>query len=118
MCAVNNSDLQTYLVDQFDYTFFPCVQNVTISITSEDVQDIQVYGSVDHDVRYSPEGDRFTVTKMTTGFPSALNISKTGETETKGGLILVHLKPKKEEGLPVIKLGVHLSYSDMEGEEF
>jgi hypothetical protein len=37
MCAVNNSDLQTYLADQFDYTFFPCVQNVTISIVSEDV---------------------------------------------------------------------------------
>jgi hypothetical protein len=52
---------------------------------------------------------------MTTGFPSALNVNKTGETETKGGLILVQLKLKKEEGLPQAKLGVHLTYSDMEG---
>jgi hypothetical protein len=27
-CAIKDSDLQTYLVDRFDFIFFPCVQNV------------------------------------------------------------------------------------------
>jgi hypothetical protein len=32
LCAVEEDDLQTYLVDQFDYTFFPCVQNAVIRV--------------------------------------------------------------------------------------
>ncbi len=72
MCAVQETDLQTYLVDQFDYTFFPCVQNVKITIKSQAIQSIQVFGSVDHDVAYPVEGNTFTVTIMNSGFPSAL----------------------------------------------
>ena len=40
MCAVENEDLQTYLVDQFDYTFFPCVKDTTIKIKSDCIKDI------------------------------------------------------------------------------
>ena len=40
MCAVEEQDLQTYLVDQFDYTFFPCVQDVTIKVESESIEAI------------------------------------------------------------------------------
>lgn len=52
LCAVENSDLQTYLVDQFDYTFFVCVQDVLITVESEDIEGITVFGSVDHNVKY------------------------------------------------------------------
>jgi hypothetical protein len=39
-CAVENSDLQTYLADRFDYNFFPCVQRVEIGIESEMIDSI------------------------------------------------------------------------------
>ena len=94
MCAVENEDLQTYLVDQFDYTFFPCVQETTIKISSDLIEDIEVFGSVDHDVKYPVEGNTFTVTKMKSGFPSALTLNKRGKVEMKGGLIMVKFKPK------------------------
>ena len=47
MCAVDDEDLQTYLVDQFDYTFFPAAQNISIAIQSPSIESIKVYGSVD-----------------------------------------------------------------------
>lgn len=39
-CAVENSDLQTYLADRFDYNFFPCVKKVEIEVESEEVERI------------------------------------------------------------------------------
>lgn len=53
LCAVEDSDLQTYLVDQFDYTFFPCIQDTVITIKSDSIEEIQVFGSVDHDIKYN-----------------------------------------------------------------
>jgi len=79
LCAVENEHLQTYLVDQFDYTFFPCVQDTTITIKSNSIADIQVFGSVDSEVKYAVEGNVFTVTKMKSGFPSALTYNKQGK---------------------------------------
>jgi hypothetical protein len=71
-CAVENQDLQTYLADRFDYNFFPCVQKVEISIESGQVDSIEVFGTVDSDTKYKKEGNKLTVTKMRTGFPSEL----------------------------------------------
>lgn len=53
-----------------------------------------MFGSVDHDVKYEVEGNNFIVTKMNSGFPSALEKNKMGNIETKGGLILVKFDPK------------------------
>lgn len=94
LCAVEESDLQTYLVDQFDFTFFPCVYDVNISVTSANIESIKVYGSVDHDITYLKEGNSFIVTKFSSGFPSALEINKSGAVQTKGGLILVKFIPE------------------------
>ncbi len=115
LCAVENEDLQTYLVDQFDYTFFPCVQDTTITITSQDIDQIEVFGSVDSDVKYATSNHTFTVTKMKSGFPSALTLNKQGQVETKGGLILVKFTSTQKEGLPKISLRIDADYSDMEG---
>ena len=77
MCAVEEKDLQIYLVDQFNYTFFPCVQDITIR--SQSIKGIELFGSVNHDVNYPVEGNSFTVTTMKSGFPSALTHSKKGK---------------------------------------
>lgn len=37
-----------------------------------------MFGSVDYDVVYAVKGNVFTVTKMSTGFPSALTLNKLG----------------------------------------
>jgi hypothetical protein len=60
------------LADRFDYNFFPCVQKVEISIESDQVDSIEVFGTVDSDTKYEKEGSKLTVTKMRTGFPSEL----------------------------------------------
>jgi uncharacterized protein YegL len=118
LCAVENQDLQTYLVDQFDYTFFPCLQDVLITIDSQSISDIEVFGSVDGDVKYPVHGNTFTVTKMKSGFPSALTLNKQGRLEMKGGLILVKFKPKALEGLPKISLKIDVAYQDLRGKQF
>lgn len=51
-CAVKNSDLQTYLADRFDYTFFPCAQDITIKLTSHNINKIEVFGSPDEEKPY------------------------------------------------------------------
>lgn len=76
-----------------------------------------MFGSVDHDVIYPVEGNTFTVTKMKSGFPSALTLNKQGKVETKGGLILVKFKPKIKESLPKIVLKIDADYSDVEGKQ-
>jgi len=73
---------------------------------------------VDHDVKYEKEGNCFTVTKMKSGFPSALTINKQSKPEMKGGLILVKFKPKQVEGLPKISLTIDVTYADLKGDKF
>lgn len=51
-CAVENADLKTYLADRFDYTFFPCAENITIKLISDKITGIKVYGSADEDQTY------------------------------------------------------------------
>lgn len=118
MCAVETEDLHTYLVDKFDYVFFPCVQDKIITIKSESISDIEVFGSVDYDIKYPVEGNTFTVTKSKTSFPSALILNKQGKVETKGGLILVKFTPKNAEGLPKIDLKLNLYYSNIDGQNY
>jgi len=36
-CATEDSDLQKYLVDNFDYTFFPIAFKVSIEVESKDI---------------------------------------------------------------------------------
>lgn len=46
-CATEDSDLQKYLVDNFDYTFFPAAYKVSIDIESKDILTYEVYGTPD-----------------------------------------------------------------------
>jgi hypothetical protein len=94
------------------------VEDTIISLRSNLIEDIEVFGSVDHDVKYEKEGNCFTVTKMKSGFPSALTTNKQGKVEMKGGLILVKFKPTQAEGLPKISLTVDLHYADLKGNKF
>lgn len=92
--AIENSDLQTYLADRFDYTFFPCAQNIKIFMDSEQIESIKVYGSPDSEVKYLKEDGSFVITKLSTIFPSELNLNASKCIETLGGLILVKFIPK------------------------
>ena len=74
-CAVENSDLQTYLADRFDYTFFPCVANAKIYLHSDQINSISVYGSPDSEIDYGKENGAFVVTKLSSCFPSELNLN-------------------------------------------
>ena len=112
-CAVENEDLQTYLADRFDYNFFPCVKRVHIGIESEEIESIEVFGAVDSKKKYEKDGNKLTVTKMETGFPSDVQTNKKGLVETQGGLILVKLRLKNENELPHLKLKINLSYEDL-----
>lgn len=91
LSAIDDSDLQTYLVDQFDYTFFPCAQNIEINIISDCIEKISVYGSPDWKTMYEKIGNKFTVSKIKSAFPSDLQRKKNGDVETRGGLILVKI---------------------------
>ena len=64
-------------------------------------------------MKYPQEGSNFTVTKMRSGFPSALLTNKLGEVETKGGLILVKLSLKEKKELPKLRIKIRLRYFDL-----
>lgn len=55
---------------------------------------------------------------MKSGFPSALELNKKGEIETKGGLILVKFVPKDKKELPKLHVQVNLHYEDLNSNKF
>lgn len=107
-CAVEDKDLDTYLVERFDYTFFPCVSDVKIKISSNGIKDIQVFGSPDYRLKYAKEGGDFIITKMKSAFPSDICYNKAKQLETLGGLFLVKFFPQNEENLPETDLTLKL----------
>ena len=97
---MENSDLQTYLADRFDFTFFPCASNIKIYLQSDQIESIQVFGSPDSEISYSKEDGDFVITKLSSCFPSELNLNEAKCIETLGGLIQVKFIPKNPEALP------------------
>jgi Mg-chelatase subunit ChlD len=48
-CAVETSDLNKYLFENFDFTFFPCAYDIEVTLESNDVKFFNVYGTSDSD---------------------------------------------------------------------
>lgn len=44
-CAVNQEDILKYTFETFDYTFFPSAHDITITIHSDNIKQIEVFGS-------------------------------------------------------------------------
>ena len=71
-----------YLFETFDYTFFPSSSDMLITLESENVERIQVFGSPSelHDQPYGEEettkGNTFTVARSQSCFPSEIEIDK------------------------------------------
>jgi len=95
-CAVETEDLNKYLFENFDWTFFPSNYDMKITLRSENVKHFEVFGSPDaQKVKdYNSFGKKglteFTITYTKTGFPSELTIVD-GVVKTVGGLFLVKL---------------------------
>ena len=93
--ATKDDDLKKYLFENFDYTFFPATYDVVITLESEMVTGVEVFGSPDSkDVpEYNKDSKpgKFIITKIGTSFPSDISI-KEGILHTFGGLILIKLK--------------------------
>lgn len=81
-CAVENSDLQKYLYDNFDWTFFPSAYDIEISLHSDNVKFFQVFGSPDASKvatynNFGKKGEsQFIITRTKSSFPSELTILK------------------------------------------
>jgi hypothetical protein len=46
-CAIEDSDLMKHIVDNFDYTFFPCLYDDVITLECPGIQNIEVFGTPD-----------------------------------------------------------------------
>lgn len=46
-CAVEDSDLIKYVVDNFDYTFFPSSYDIEIKMLCEGVENFEIFGTPD-----------------------------------------------------------------------
>jgi hypothetical protein len=46
-CAVEDSDLIKFVVDHFDYTFFPSAYNIEITLSCPGVLNLEVFGTPD-----------------------------------------------------------------------
>lgn len=96
----SEKDFKERMDEGFDYMVTPLVFNLSLKLEAPGYEILKVYGS--------PEANEATgeIMKVNTLFPS-----KTEEGETKGGLVLLHLKKKAGDG--AIKLAV--SYEDRLG---
>lgn len=117
-CAVNQEDIKKYVLETFDFGFFPSASNAQITIDSKDIASIEVFGTPDSDkvssYNQSASGN-WTVTKMKSCFPSEIEIHG-DNVYTVGGLILVKIK-KPHKGSRFQGL-IHLTYEDPEGVSF
>ena len=75
-CAVEIDDLKHYLFDNFDYTFFPCLNDVQIRLKSDNIKVFDVFGTPDNQEvfennNFSQKGtNEYLITKIPTLFPS------------------------------------------------
>lgn len=122
-CATEDSDLQKYLVDNFDYTFFPVVYNVFIELESQDVLTYEVYGTPDSKEVHTYSNPalknktQFVITRMESAFPSDFSKDKDGVESTQGGLMLVKLIPRNPESRN-FKGKLTLKYTSIQNEPF
>lgn len=98
----SSSEFNKRMDEEFEYMVTPLVFNLELSLEADGFDIKEVYGS--------PEADEATgeIMKVNTLFPS-----KTEEGETKGGLVLLHLKKKSDDAT----LKLTASYEDREGNE-
>ena len=106
----------------FDYTFFPSSNGIVISLESDSIQSIDVFGTPDEvksqpfEESHTTKGNNaFIVTRIQTCFPSEIEVDK-NEAFTIGGLILVKIKRKTKSSS--FKGTVNLSYKDYEGNSY
>jgi hypothetical protein len=120
-CAVDEEDIRKYVFETFDFGFFPSAEDLHISISSEDLKKIKVFGAPDSEDVASYNGNfehpqtSFTISKVKTVFPSELEIHKE-VVYTVGGLILIKLKRKGEASF--FKGEVQLKYRTPKGQVF
>lgn len=100
-CATENTDLQKYLVDNFDYTFFPLAYNIQIQLNTQNLLTFDIFGTPDSKEVHSygnpaiKNKTNFVLTKMESAFPSDLTVDKDGFHVTQGGLILLRYQQKE-----------------------
>jgi hypothetical protein len=75
--AVNQEDIRKYVLETFDFGFFPSASNISITIDSPDIASIEVFGTPDSDKvetyrKESTQSSAWTVTKMKSCFPSEI----------------------------------------------
>lgn len=79
-CAVEDSDLIKFVVDNFDYTFFPSAYDLEVSLHCEGVQSIEVFGSPDaEELQFMQKEEEakkgnFLITRAKSTFPSAIEL--------------------------------------------
>ena len=77
-CAVNEEDIKKYVFETFDFGFFPAAYDVNVTLSSENIERIEVYGTPDaeqvpfYNNYFYDENTSFTVTKMKSVFPSEI----------------------------------------------
>ena len=119
-CAVETEDLNKYLFENFDWTFFPSCYDMEITLKSDNVRCFEVFGSPDSERvnEYNSFGKKelteYVVTRVKTGFPSEITIHN-GTTKTTGGLFLVKLSPQNQ--LQHFSGTVVMAYKTIKGEE-
>lgn len=102
----NSEEFKKRMGDQFEYMVTPLVFDLQLNLESEDYEIAAVYGS---DTVNKANGNIMNVNTL---FPS----KTTNEGEVKGGVILLKLNKKNDNGSGELKLNV--SYKDRKGQEF
>ena len=119
-CAVNQEDIKKYVFETFDFGFFPSASNVVINLDSEEVTEIEVFGTPDSDkiTEYKTNetsSNNWPISKIKSCFPS--EIEMIGDAVyTVGGLILIKLKRNNKGSSFNAKL--HLQYDDPDGKTY
>ena len=101
----NNKEFTKRMGEEFEYMVTPLVFDLSLDVQSDDYDVTAIYGSDSASVKTG------NIMKVNTLFPS-----KSEDGEVKGGVILLKVAPKKDDGDGIIK--VKVSYKDRNGNEY
>lgn len=111
---LNETDMEKYLIKQFNYICFPCVHDLKISLKSDEADLIKAIGCGDKAKQEKDKNLDVELVTIKSIFPSDIK-ELNGKTYQEGGLILLKVNPKNKE--KNCNFDIKLEYTTIEGEK-
>lgn len=115
--VTKESDLEKYLVKQFNFICFPYCSDIDVSIICKNAFVSKIYGSdvnENADVQNEKENKTKSICKFKSAFPSEIITTEQGKMYVNGGLILLKIEKNDKNDNNNLEMDIQLNYVDNE----